>query len=600
MTKGMGVFLGTAVTVVIFFCVSIVGAVTGGNDFYRVAVEGSPAGVGIGVYTVATGPSHPITGGLGTQNVLFGGGIPGTSFTSIRSYTSHTDYTQRSGLTLGAGAPLTVPLDSFVAAGDEAIAIGSALNPSGFTTIYRPGTTRPAPDSLTITQEASVVGATFNTSAFQLRTSIRNDGASPVQVGLRYLWDFQIGSDDDGPSFRQKGPDGPAVPFETNALSPGFDSFEIQDDNDPSICFGVGNSPFPFFAVRGSVAGPSLLAPTAPTRLTYLSWPQASGLAGKLGGTTPALNAFDYLTIGGDVGTCIVSVDDTGVAYWWGDRPGNAITIAPGATVSVAAYIFAYLPGTPPIFPSPIGPEGPPGNPNCTDGIDNDGDGLVDILDPDCVAAPPGHEGPACDATCSDGIDNDGDGLTDGSDPDCVPSPGVEGPSTDPTCHDGKDNDGDCLVDSQDPDCAPPPNSPPDCGAAGPSEGNLWPPNHTLRTIRIGGVTDADGDPIKITVNAVRQDEPLNALGDGNTCPDAGSVGGNAAFLRVERSGTGDGRVYHIDFTADDGRGGQCAGVVPVCVPHDQGRRKACVDQGLLFDSTGPCLGKPRTGQGGH
>src|SRR5207247_2736479 len=124
-----------------------------------------------GAYTVTTGPLHPITGGLGMQNVLFGGGIPGTSYTSIRSYSSGADYTQRSGLALGGGAPLTLPLESFVAAGEEAIPIGSAVNPSGFTTIYRPGATAAAPDKLTITQDASVVGATFNTSAFQLRTS---------------------------------------------------------------------------------------------------------------------------------------------------------------------------------------------------------------------------------------------------------------------------------------------------------------------------------------------------------------------------------------------------------------------------------------------
>src|SRR5262245_57557794 len=94
-------------------------AATGGNGFYQVAVEAAPAGVGIGAYTVTTGAMHPVVGSLGMQNILFGGGSPGTSFTTIRSYTSGTDYVQRNGLTLLAGAPTTLALEGFVAAGDE-------------------------------------------------------------------------------------------------------------------------------------------------------------------------------------------------------------------------------------------------------------------------------------------------------------------------------------------------------------------------------------------------------------------------------------------------------------------------------------------------
>jgi len=61
------------------------------------------------------------------------------------------------------------------------------------------------------------------------------------------------------------------------------------------------------------------------------------------------------------------------------------------------------------------------------------------------------------------------------------------------------------------------------------------------------------------------------------------------AMLRAARNGTGDGRVYHVGFLADDGRGGQCQGNVTVCVPLDQGPGKRCVDQGSLVNSLGPC-----------
>jgi hypothetical protein len=53
----------------------------------------------------------------------------------------------------------------------------------------------------------------------------------------------------------------------------------------------------------------------------------------------------------------------------------------------------------------------PPTETNCADGIDNDGDGLVDCKDPDCPACSP----PTCPTgmECCDGIDNNGDGKID-------------------------------------------------------------------------------------------------------------------------------------------------------------------------------------------
>ncbi len=63
----------------------------------------------------------------------------------------------------------------------------------------------------------------------------------------------------------------------------------------------------------------------------------------------------------------------------------------------------------------------------CNDGIDNDGNGLTDCADPNCVGET-GPEGVVCEAfetTCNDGFDNDGDGLVDCDDPNCA---GLMGP----------------------------------------------------------------------------------------------------------------------------------------------------------------------------
>jgi hypothetical protein len=101
----------------------------------------------------------------------------------------------------------------------------------------------------------------------------------------------------------------------------------------------------------------------------------------------------------------------------------------------------------------------------CNDGTDNDGDGLIDLADPDCLetncidGVDNNENGqtdcddancqviwPACflvTEICDDGIDNDGDGLIDLDDPDCL--------ETD--CDDGIDNNGDGLVDCDDANC---------------------------------------------------------------------------------------------------------------------------------------------------
>jgi hypothetical protein len=76
----------------------------------------------------------------------------------------------------------------------------------------------------------------------------------------------------------------------------------------------------------------------------------------------------------------------------------------------------------------------------CDNDIDDDGDGLIDGRDPDCRPLP---------EVCDNDIDDDGDGLIDGRDSDCRPLPEV--------CDNEIDDDGDGLIDGRDPDCRPPP-----------------------------------------------------------------------------------------------------------------------------------------------
>ena len=78
---------------------------------------------------------------------------------------------------------------------------------------------------------------------------------------------------------------------------------------------------------------------------------------------------------------------------------------------------------------------------DCTDGIDNDFDELIDCQDPDCedTCMEPGDdddnngETPTDPENCSDGIDNDGDGFTDCVDIDCIRDAGCLFPPVPPT-----------------------------------------------------------------------------------------------------------------------------------------------------------------------
>jgi hypothetical protein len=128
-------------------------------------------------------------------------------------------------------------------------------------------------------------------------------------------------------------------------------------------------------------------------------------------------------------------------------------------------------------------------------------------------------------------------------------------------------------------------NGPPDCSGVTPSQSVLWPPNHRMMSITIQNVVDPDGDPLSIRITSIRQDEPTRGQGSGDSSPDGAGIGTSTAQVRAETAGNGDGRVYHVIFTANDGRGGECTGEVLVSVPHDQ-RGALAGDTGARFDST--------------
>jgi uncharacterized repeat protein (TIGR01451 family) len=140
-------------------------------------------------------------------------------------------------------------------------------------------------------------------------------------------------------------------------------------------------------------------------------------------------------------------------------------------------------------------------------------------------------------------------------------------------------------------------NAAPDCAGATASPNELWPPDHMFVSVAVEGVTDPEGDPVTLTIDSIFQDEPVFGPGSGNFGPDCRNSELDDVSLRAEREGPGNGRVYHIGFTADDGRGGICSGEVVVGVPSEIDPYVAPVDDGALYDS---CVADPNRRHGRH
>ncbi len=82
----------------------------------------------------------------------------------------------------------------------------------------------------------------------------------------------------------------------------------------------------------------------------------------------------------------------------------------------------------------------------CSNGVDDDGDGDIDCDDADCATA-----SECILEQCSNGVDDDGDGDIDCDDADCATSPPCVPPEE---CANGVDDDADGRVDCADVDCS--------------------------------------------------------------------------------------------------------------------------------------------------
>jgi hypothetical protein len=194
----------------------------------------------------------------------------------------------------------------------------------------------------------------------------------------------------------------------------------------------------------------------------------------------------------------------------------------------------------------------------------SDGQGVATIVDDDAAPPPPppGDEEPPPPPP------------PPGDDPPPPPPPGDEQPPP-------GDEEPPVSEPPADEPPADPPNTAPDCSGVQPSRNRLWAPNHKFRLVGLAGATDPDGDAVSYEIRSVTQDEPVLRGPDARRGERSDQV-----WLRAERRGKGDGRVYRIEYLAWDGHGNACDGTATVVVPHDRAH-PAALDSGGSFDSFG-------------
>ncbi|MGE0773127.1 MAG: gliding motility-associated C-terminal domain-containing protein [Cyclobacteriaceae bacterium] len=148
----------------------------------------------------------------------------------------------------------------------------------------------------------------------------------------------------------------------------------------------------------------------------------------------------------------------------------------------------------------------------CNDGIDNDGNGLVDCNDPFCNF--PASEEKGCN--CFDAADNDGDGLVDSADPNCATYYGLA-----------------FVGESSNCSITPPPGQSPFAGIGAPAVSG----QNTADTQSKVSVGDVDGDGIPDAVITSKWNSTIRVVATSDGQPD----GSDAGDIKADFKTTGQG-----------------------------------------------------------
>jgi hypothetical protein len=98
----------------------------------------------------------------------------------------------------------------------------------------------------------------------------------------------------------------------------------------------------------------------------------------------------------------------------------------------------------------------------------------------------------------------------------------------------------------------------------------LWPPDHKMVLITPSWTVSDDCVPSPdVSLIGIVANEGDNTIGDGQTTNDIQINEDGSIYLRSERSGTGNDRVYTITYQAVDDCGNTTIRSATVSIPHD-------------------------------
>jgi hypothetical protein len=286
-----------------------------GNGVYTVFIDDAQFASTCGKWTAQTAGLHPTGAG---NNVIYRGGNPSTSYSTLRSYTTGIDYQTGSNACTGL-CSLAAPVITPVMNGATTV---------GYTFAW------------TFADGANGTETIDNTVIRETHT-VMNMGPGPFDFGLRKMWDWDISGpgvpSDDGPHFGDCQTPDEGCDRSMNLTGDGtLDGFYPQSyvmNHDPGVAScppGVipvggpcgGN---PAYIVAGTVAPPAILVPPpdAPDLLQFNRWSSLYGDCWQ-----PALS--DNTDCPGG---------DNAIGYFYGlNMP---LTLAPGDSQSFTQYIVA-------------------------------------------------------------------------------------------------------------------------------------------------------------------------------------------------------------------------------------------------------------------
>jgi hypothetical protein len=99
----------------------------------------------------------------------------------------------------------------------------------------------------------------------------------------------------------------------------------------------------------------------------------------------------------------------------------------------------------------------------------------------------------------------------------------------------------------------------------------LWPPNHKMVLVTPTWMANDNCDESpEVSLISITMNEEDNGKGDGNTTNDIQIGEDGSIYLRAERSGKGNNRVYTITYQAVDASGNVSQANATVTIPHDR------------------------------